>query len=411
MGLLRNLAHTIFGFLLLTALWVTALSFLSMRPASTAVVTDLGVDALNPWLVTKHIGLDTAAYGKLQQFASAFPTKPLPLVFIKPQIMSSEIKGLPYAEGVRLIYSHVADAYYDGGPAGTFNLPGPIAGAVQTFALFPAQYDTVVKSTPLPTWLQPFLLYTGLSPETLTAAGHARISGLLPKFWMAAALFAGVIFLLNFLGRRNPVQSLALAAVHGSWPTLAFFGVLWLIGALYPARVQAVSAAFGVVAASFLPVYGVAAGLGVGAFIISWVAGKAMRSVSAPAPRARVATAVRAGYTTHPDDTPGYLPGVRSYSNAQPPAPSYQPGGLQDPGWSPQPRQAWEQPAQPGWGAAPMSARDPRQPAWNQPRPWDAPDPNAPDPNAPYQGGQGGQGASWGEYQPSNPDDPTAPRW
>lgn len=413
MGLLRSLAHTIFGFLLLTALWVTALSFLSMRPASTAVITDLGVDALNPFLVSKHIGLDQSAYDKLQFFAKTFPDKSLPITFIKPTITSQEIKGLPYDQGVRLIYGRVADAYYDGGPSATFNLPGPVASAVQSFALFPQQYDAAVKAAPLPTWLQPFLLYTGLSPETLTASGHARITAFLPKFWTAALLLAGVILLLNLLGRRNPVQSLALAAWHGTWPMLAFFGLLWLIGHLYPDRVQPVAAAFGVVAGAFVPVYLVAAAVGVGAWLLSKFAGTLFHGARASTAAARVpatARAVRAGYTTHPDDTPGYVPGVRSYSPAQPPAPTYQPGagqasGGQNAGWNQPQRQPWEQPAQQGWGAAPLE--DPQRPAWNQPRPWDAPNP----PNAPRQGRQGGQGAGWGDYPPVGPDDPTVPRW
>jgi hypothetical protein len=419
MGLLRSLAHTIFGFLLLTALWVTALSFLSMRPASTAVITDLGVNALNPFLVSKHIGLDQSAYDKLQLFAKTFPDKSLPITFIKPTITSQEIKGLPYDQGVRLIYGRVADAYYDGGPSATFNLPGPIAGAMQTFALFPQQYDTAVKSTPLPTWLQPFLLYTGLSPETLTASGHQRISAILPKFWIAALLLAGVILLLNLLGRKNPVQSLALAAWHGTWPTLAFFGVLWLIGHLYPDRVHPVAAAFGVVAGAFVPVYVAAAAVGLGAWLTSKFAGALFKGVRTSAAAARVPVAARAGrsgYSDH-DDAPAYVPGVRNNS-PQPPTPSYQPGARQDAGWNPPQRQSWEQPPQQGWGGGP--AEDPRRPAWDQPRPWDAPDPNAPrpwdapNPNAPHRGGQGGQGsrgAGRGGYPPSGPDDPTAPGW
>ena len=417
MGLLRSLAHTIFGFLLLTALWVTALSFLSMRPASTAVITDLGVNALNPFLVSKNLGITPATYAKLQQAASAFPEKSLPISFIKAPITGSELKGLSYDQAMWLIYGRAADAYYDGGPSATFNLPGPIVGAVQTFALFPQQYDAAVKSTPLPTWLQPFLLYTGLSPETLTASGHQRITAILPKFWIAALLLAGVILLLNLLGRKNPVQSLALAAWHGTWPTLAFFGVLWLIGHLYPARVQPVAAAFGVVAGAFVPVYVVAAAVGVGAWLVSKFAGALFKGVRPSAAAARVPVAARAGrggYSGHADDAPAYVPGARNYS-PQPPTPSYQPGARQDVGWNPSQRQSWEQPPPQGWGGGP--AEDPRRPGWNQPRPWDAPDPNAPrpwdapNPNAPRQGGQGGRGAGWGDYPPSGPDDPTAPGW
>jgi len=405
----------IFGFLLLTALWVTALSFLSMRSSATAVITDLGADALNPWLVSKQLGVSAAGYAKLEQAANASPDKPLSLTFIKPEINGSEIKGLSYQQGVRVIYGRVASAYYDGGPNATFSLPAPVASAAQMFALFPEQYDAAVKSTSLPTWLQPFLLFTGLSPETLTATGHARISDLLPKFWFATLIFAGAVFLLNLLGRRNPVESLGLAAWHGSWPTVAVFGALWLIGTLYPANVHAVAAAFGVVASSFLPVYVVAAVVGLGAFLISKAGGSLAHLFSGSSGKAKqkpaVPAAVRTGYSTRMDDTPTYTPGgggdygAPRYPNNPPSAPMYQRGSGQEPGWSPPARQSWEQsaqpqqPQQPSWGDPP--ARNVGQPTWNQPRPWDAPDPNAPT--------QGG--GQWGEYPPAHPDDPTAPRW
>lgn len=420
MGLLRSLAHTIFGFLLLTTLWVTALSFLSMRPAATAVITDLGVDTLNPWLVSKHIGLDPAAYDKLQQAASANPGKPLTLTFIKPQIIGSDIKGLPYAQGVRLIYSRVADAYYDGGPSATFNLPAPVASAVQTFALFPEQYDTLVKSSPLPTWLQPFLLFTGLSPETLTAVGHARIVGILSKFWIAALLFAGAIVLLNLLSRKNPVQSLAQTVWHSAWPVLALFGVLWLLGTLYPTRVQPVSAAFGVVAGAFAPVYGVAAGAGLAVYLLSRLVGalahsgaKARKPQQAPAiervPELRGSSS-NGGYSMYTDKTPAYMPGspdaptTPRYQSPQPPtAPYGQRAGQQPAGWTPPPRESWErQPAPPTWNATPPSPRDPRDPrhpTWNQPRAWDAPNPDAE------------PGGGWDNTQSTGPNDPTSPRW
>ncbi len=404
MGLFRNLAHTIFGFLLLTALWVTALSFLSMRPASTTLMTDLGVDALNPFLVSKGIGISEATYSKLQQAASAFPDKPLPIVFIKPQITGSELKGLSYEQAMRLIYGHVAAAYYDGGPAATFNLPAPLSGAVQSFALFPEQYDAAVKSAPLPTWMQPFLLYTGLSPETFTAAGHQRMEGMLPKFWMAALVLAGVVLLLNFLSRRNPAQGLGLAIVHGAWPPLAFFGVLWLIGHLYPERVQPVAAAFGVVAGAFVPTYLTAAAVGVGVWVISKFAGSLVHMVgkSAVAARTPVAVPARSGYDKAPLYSPNPKSSYGSSAPMQPSAPTYQPGGPSADGWNPPARQSWEQPAQPGWGAGQPAPRDPRSPGWNQARPWDAPDPAA----AQDDGGQ-----AWGSYRPGGPDDPTAPRW
>ncbi len=449
MGLLRNFAHTLFSIALLAALWVTALSFLSMRGPSTAIITDLGVDALNPWLVSKGIGLDTAAYAKLQSAASANPGKPLPLTFIKPQVMGNEIKGVAYADGVRVIYTHVADAYYDGGPSATFNLPAPVAAVVQTFALFPARYDTAVKSTPLPSFIQPFLVYTGLTPDTFTATGHDRISGLVPKLWTPTLLLAAIIVALNFLSRKPPVTSLALAVWNGSWPTLAGFGIFWLIGRLYPADVHAVAAAFGVVAGQFVPVYGVAAAVGIGGYFLSKFLASTLKSVAtsvASAPKAAASTSraerAYADSAGRPAEAPAYAPrassmyqpggqqssgagyGSQQFGGASYGSPGYggeqfggrpagsQPYGqtpaAQQPGWDAPAQQSWEQPGwdtptQQQWGGSQRPSSGSGQPAWNQPRPWDAPDPNAQP--------QSGRAPQWGEYPPEPPQDPNAPRW
>lgn len=383
MGLLRNLAHMIFGFLLLTALWVTALTTLSMRPSATAIITDLGVDALNPWLVSKGFGVSATGYTKLEQAATAYPDKPLSLTFIKPAILGSEIKGLSYDQGMRVIYGHMASAYYDGGPKAALALPAAVASAVQTFALFPEQYNSIVKSAGLPTWLQPFMLFTGLSPETFTAVGHASMAGLLPKFWFAALLFAGAILLLNLLSKTNLVQSLGVAAWHGSWPTLAVFGVFWLFGRLFPANVHPVAEAFSVVAGAFVPTYAIAAVAGVVVFLVGKFGGSALKlfgggDKKAAAKAKPVMAPIRGGYNERTDETPAYTPGAM-----------YQPGPSST-------RQPWEQ-ASPGWGGQPVREANPG--AWNQPRPWDEPEP-----------GSQGQGAGWSEYPPVGPDDPTSPR-
>ena len=382
MGLLRNLAHMIFGLLLLTALWVTALTTLSTKSSATAIITDLGVDALNPWLVSKGFGVSAASYAKLEQSAGANPGKPLALSFIKPEILGSEIKGLPYDRGMHVIYGHVASAYYSGGPKAAFALPASVASAVQTFALFPEQYNSIVKSTGLPTWLQPFMLFTGLSPETFTTVGHASMASLLPKFWFAVMLFAGAILLLNLLTKNNLVKSLGAAALHGSWPTLAVFGFLWLVNKLYPTNFHAVAAAFGVVAGAFVPAYAIAAAVGVVLFLVGMFGGSVTKLFGGGGKSGEKASPVmaptRGGYSTRADESPSYTPGG-----------GYQPGPSSA-------RQPWEQ-ASPGWGGQPTREANPG--TWNQPRPWDEPDPDS-----------RGQGASWREYPPIGPDDTTSPR-
>lgn len=398
MGLLRNLAATIFGFLLLTALWVTALSFLSMRPSATAIITDLGVDALNPWLVTKGYGVSEAGYVKLEKAATSAPGSALSLSFIKPVVTGSEIKGLSYDQGMRVIYGHVASAYYDGGPSAAFSLPAPIASAVQSFALYPEQYNSLVKSTGLPSWLQPFMLFTGLSPETFTAVGHASFEGLLPKFWLGALVIGGALVGLSLLSRKNPLTTVGLAAWHGSWPTMAVFAALWVAGKLYPANVHAVAGAFGIVARSFAPTYGIAAAAGLGLFLLGKFGGsvtKLFGGSSAKSPKPSSASML-GGYDTRSGGAPNYTPGA---GYAGPITSPRQQRGGQPPVWAspePQPQpQPWEQ-GRPVWGEPP--AREANPGAWNQPRPWDEPDP-----------GTQGQGGTWREYPPVGPDDPTSP--
>ncbi|HEX8732047.1 MAG TPA: hypothetical protein VF725_08290 [Ktedonobacterales bacterium] len=401
MGLLRNLAATIFGFLLLTALWVTALSSLSMRPSSTAIITDLGVDALNPWLVTKGYGVSEAGYVKLEKAAAASPGAPLALTFIKPEVKGSEIKGLSYDQGMRVIYGHVADAYYDGGPKAAFSLPAPVASVVQTFALFPEQYNSVVKSTGLPSWLQPFMLFTGLSPETFTAVGHASFEALLPKFWLGALVIGGALLGLSLLSRKNPLVTVGGAAWHGSWPTLAVFAVLWVVGRLYPANFHAVAGAFGVVARSFAPTYAIAAAVGAGLFLLGKFGGSFTKLFARSGAKAKPSVDTMGGYAVRPDRTPHYQPGGYSidagYADSAPrPQQWGAPQQPQQPQRGAPERLPWEQGA-PVWGSAPTA--EPNPGAWNQTRPWDAPDPN-----------DQGQGGSWREYPPVGPDDPTAPQ-
>lgn len=418
MGLLRNLAQTIFGFLLLATLWVTALSSLSMPAPATQVITDLGVDALNPWLVSKGFGVSTTTYTTLQQEATAHPGQMLSVAFLKPQIHGSDIVGKSYDAGLHVIYGRVAEAYYNGGFVAAFALPAPVAAVVQTFALFPQQYSSVAKTAPLPTFMQPFLTYTGLAPDSLTATGHARIAAVVPKFWTPTLILAAILVALSFLSRQNPVTTLGLAVWHGSWPTVALFGILWTLGKLYPANVAAVTAAFGVVAASFLPIYIGSAAVGGGAYLISRFAGSMLRNLGksagagagAAAMRTPVAATARrtrryddGGYADHRDNTPPYVPRVQSYQpGGQPPSRA----GQQPPTWNPQPTpQPWEPQPQPGqrpweYGNEPTPGA---QPGWNTVRPWDAPDPNAPTQD--YGGG------GWGGAQSDRPNDPNAPRW
>lgn len=309
MGLLHKLAHTLLGIALLTALWITSLSLASSRATATGLVADLGAQALNPWLVSQHLGLSQSGYATLETAATAHPDQSLKITFIKPAVAGSVIKGLDYQHGVYAIYHSVANAFYDGGPAAVFALPDSVTQAVQTFALFPEQYNSAVKSTGLPTWAQPFFQFTGLSIDLLTATGHARVVGMLPYFWGATLLFGVLAGLLGFLSRKKPLPSLSLAILHAAWPVLAFFAAIWAIGRFYPNRFAPFADAFGLLAGAFLPVYGTAAAVGVAGYLLHRFGGLLFRGGAKAEPQP---VAVRA-----PAPAPRYTPPEPSW-NEQP---------------------------------------------------------------------------------------------
>ena len=124
--LIRGLAYTLFGTLVLASLWVTSLSILSDHANATAIVTEAGASVLNPFLVKENLGITESNYAKLQSDGKAHPTQPLSLSVIQVKVPGSEIAKLSYADGVRQIYSRVADAYYDGGAGAVFDVPAQL---------------------------------------------------------------------------------------------------------------------------------------------------------------------------------------------------------------------------------------------------------------------------------------------
>ena len=91
-----GLAHTLFGIVLLGALWVTSLTLLSARPTAVALLADAGAHTLNPQLVqVTHgvIGITPDGYAKLESAAKAHPAQPLELSIIKTPVPGSVIAG------------------------------------------------------------------------------------------------------------------------------------------------------------------------------------------------------------------------------------------------------------------------------------------------------------------------------
>jgi hypothetical protein len=259
-GGLRATVYALFGGLMLSTLWVTSLTVLSARSSATELLTDAGTQVLNGFLVKQGLGLTPAAYAQAQASGKAHPNQPVALPLLKAQVLGREIAGLGYGDGVRLIYSRVAATYYDGGPSAAFAIPDQLSGQLPDFALFDPNNQPLVPGGPtpaqLPTFVQPLFTFVGLTPATLTAAGHQNLLDLLPWFWIAAGVLGALAIALN----RSEVKVAALlhGLLHSSWPIVGTLAGLWVAAQLDAAVFAPYAAMLGIVDRAFLPVYGAA---------------------------------------------------------------------------------------------------------------------------------------------------------
>ena len=379
-----GLAHTLFGIVLLSALWVTSLTLLSARPTAVALLTEAGAQTLNPQLVqitNGVIGITPVSYAKLESAAKASPSKALDLSILKVQIPGSVIVGKSYADGLHAIYGKVAEGYYDNGPQSVFTLPADAQKALGAFGMFsaatgassPVPTTTGANLPTLPPFLQPLFSVIGLSPATFTAAGHANIASLLLWFWLAAAITAALA-LLTTPGEKR-FTSLARTILHGAWPVIAIFALVFAFSLFKPDAFAPYRTVFGLVAGAFLPVYGIAALVGLLGFfgpkLVGMFAGGGSREGKeklAPAAMSRGSGAgmtpdATAPYPAHADygQSPGY--GQRPDYGQQPGYGQQQPGyGQQQPSYGQQQPGYGQQ--QPGYGQSPGYGQPP---SYNQP--------------------------------------------
>jgi hypothetical protein len=297
---LRGVIYTTFGFLLLSALWVTSLTFLSARPAATDLLTEAGASVLNPFLAGRDLGVTQTGYASLQSGAKAHPDQPLSLSVLKVAVPGREIVGRSYQDGVRAIYTHVAATYYDSGPDAVFNVPTELQQVMPTFALFNPDNLPVLPGGPtvaqLPPFLQPLFVFTGLTPATFTAAGHERLLGLLPWFWLAVVVLGALTFLLNRSEKK--IAGLASSVIHSTWPVVAVLvGLLIAANFFFKQQVGPYSGVLSVVGRAFLPTYGIALAIGLavyfGAAILPRLSGRAAQPAVAATPAAAMQTALR----------------------------------------------------------------------------------------------------------------------
>jgi hypothetical protein len=397
-GNLRGLFSFFLVLALFGGLWETALVGLSTRATATAVMTQVGVEIINPALQHGSFGLSESGWVQLQAQAIANPTKPISIPGLKVQILGSQIAHKSFSDGTQAIYQLLAQAYYDGGAGAVFS--GPSGG------ILPAN---LLPSLPLPP-----LSAVGLSPALLTATGHQQALNL-DKWLLGAALL--FLLLVALSSRRwgrlgHPAWAFIAAAVPG----LIGLGVVWFLEQRVPATTSGISGLLTLLAGVFVPVYVGSAAVGVAGLVLAGVGGTITDAVRRA--RRRKARAPAPAWAHGPQAVPRYVPGVptpsyggpQDFGKSWPDSETFAPGGA---------GAAWGPTASFPPGRAPLAGaprpgtprpRDPLAPAPGYRPSGYAPDPYAPWPDAGAQAPAGGAGG-WPPPPPFPRTSPADDTW
>ncbi|HEV2238992.1 MAG TPA: hypothetical protein VGR57_20200 [Ktedonobacterales bacterium] len=461
-GNVRGLATLLLGLTLIGGLWETSLYNLSARATATSVMTEVGVELVNPVLVNNSLGLSNTLYIALQAQAKANPTQALSIPGLKVRVTGREIAGKSFSDGSRVIYAKVADGYYDGGWAAVLAVPDSLTRGLGALAVLPqavaSQGAKQVGAPQLPNVPLPPLGAVGLSLQTFTAQGHAQVLTLV-KWFLGIAAACLLLLALASTGWRR-LTTPAWALISGALPGAFGIGVIAFFWARNAPTFKPYSGLLHLLAGAFVPVYIGAIGIGVAALIAAAVGDVATRTYGigqavkararaqaqqqaarqAPAPlyRPPASAGSAQGYgdwgyqERRPIGSAGgnaggmgaRAPQVPPGRPANAPPPRSSPAGANAPAWQPpgqgsgwQPREQ-TRPAQSGrdWGQQ-QPAAAPQQPAGPRPG-WMAPD----EPRAPYAGPDWASepaGAGWSpapqreQWSPDPPADPwpDTPPW
>jgi hypothetical protein len=255
------------AFTLLGALWTTALTHVSERPTATTLLTDIGTELLNPLLVANGSGLAEGTYAGLQASAQTNPSQPLAIAFVKPTVLGREIAGKDFAAGSQVIYRHLAEAYYDGGPSNAFALPPELQQLVSVYTPFtqvPTNLPGVPTTSPLPSlpipqlpsFAEPLYAAVGISPTTLTKDGHAFEAMWSGRFWLASLVLAALLALFGAGWGR--LSNVGWAVFHSAWHITALLLLAAFLASRNPTQAAHYQGILGLVWGAFFPVYALA---------------------------------------------------------------------------------------------------------------------------------------------------------
>ena len=422
-GNLRGILSFILGLALLGALWNASLYLLSSQESATGILTDAGIQVINPVLTKSHIGgLSQSALTSITKHCVSTAKVP----GLKVMVECSKLKNATNLDAATLVlYQAVADRYYSNGIGGIFDasVPQPVVDLLSGNSVLPTVNTVNVpngKSVSVPHLPNNPLFqlgsYVGLSFSTLTLQGHEDARTRTLWFGGLALALLLVLGLTSKGGKR--LTAMGHALIGGAFPGLLGIGLVKFLTTRYPTQAAPFTVLLNYLGKAFIPVYVGAALVGVLLYVLAFVWRVVAKSASAgekkPEP-ALVGATVRGRA-----DIGGSFGGVGGYAAPQPgyyPPQSPAPGGNRpqyqprypnvDP-WEQQqpPRQApggpaWPQPQSPGWDNSPTQAYPPETGGA----------PYAPQGGNPYAQGGAPYGPDNGRYpgRPGYPAGPNAP--
>nr|MBF6590761.1 hypothetical protein [Ktedonobacterales bacterium] len=237
-GNFRALFSFLLGFALLGALWNASLLRLSSHETATGIITQVGIQVINPVLVQGKVGgLSQSALATLQKNCVSTASVP----GLNVVVPCAQIKGASFENATGALYRAVAESYYQNGVSGVFalNVPQPIVDILSGKSLVPQ-----VQSVPVPggpnvnvPHLPDNPLFSagaafGFSLSSLTAQGHTEAQSRLLWFGGAALLLLLILALTSKGWKR--LTAVGHALIGSAIPGVTGIGLVVFLTNRYP---------------------------------------------------------------------------------------------------------------------------------------------------------------------------------
>ena len=380
-GNLRGIFSFIMGLALLGALWNASLYLLSSQESATGILTDVGIQVINPVLTKGQIGgLSQSALTSITKNCASTVTVP----GLKVAVDCSKLKNAANLDAAALVvYQAVADSYYHNGIGGIFDasVPQPVVDLLSGKSILPTINTVNVpngKSVSVPHLPDNPLFQlgssVGLSFSTLTLQGHDDARTRTLWFGGLALALLLVIVLTSKGGKR--LTAVGHALIGGAFPGVLGIGLVWFLTTRYPTQAASFTVLLNYLGKAFIPVYVGAALVGVLVYVVAFVWRMVAKSVSVGEKKPEPALV---GATARPRaEIGGSFGGVSGYAAPQPryapqpPAPGgygpqYPPRYPNEDPWAQQQQPPRQPPAGPTWPQPQPGSRPPARPGRSSP--------------------------------------------